>query len=88
MSKQVQIPEELFDELLYYFFEDINEDSFIRIRSALSDKVDKLIARSLFTDYKTSTLAEREIARQRYLDHVGVKRDWRTDTEVPKSKLA
>ena len=85
MSKQVQISEELFCDLLDYFFQsewtgaDFLADD---IRKQLNDQLDKMIARELFTKYKRSpTGAEREQARQAYLDHVGMLRSFRTDEE-------
>lgn len=87
MSRQVQIPEELFDNLLDYFFEskwtgaDFLADD---IRRQLNSKLDKMITRELFTKYKrTPTGAEREQARQEYLDRRGILSDFRTDKEIP-----
>lgn len=81
MSRQVQIPEELFCDLLDYFFDgaDFLADD---IRRQLDSKLDKMIARELFTKYKRSpTGAEREAARQAYLNHRGVLGSFRTDEE-------
>ncbi len=84
MKKQVQIDEDLFLDLIVYF--NAAEPSSYeadRIRCALENKFDKLIARKLFTDYKTApTPAEREAARQQYLDHALISRSYRSDKEI------
>lgn len=84
MPRQVQIDWELFLDLYDYFFSDPAPEGYEadEIRKAITDKVDKIINRELFTKYKrTPTGAEREAARQAYLDHRGIHRDWRTATE-------
>ncbi|MCH5201411.1 MAG: complexin-2 [Oscillospiraceae bacterium] len=86
MSKQVQIDFELFLDLLDYFEQggEYQGAEFLAadIRKQLDSKLDKLIARELFTKYKRSpTGAEREAARQAYLNHRGVLRSYRTDEE-------
>lgn len=85
MSRQVQIDFELFCDLLDYFFEsERTGDGFLaaNIRRQLNGKLDKIIARELFSEYKRSpTGTEREAARQAYLNHRGVFRDFRTDEE-------
>lgn len=85
-SRQVQIDFELFCDLLDYFESEGEyqgaEWLADEIRKQLDSKLDKMIARELFTRYKrTPTGAEREKARQEYLDHKGISRDWRTETE-------
>lgn len=86
MSRQIQIDCELFIDLCEFFFlgseyrgeEWLAED----IRKALETKLDKIIARELFTKYKRSPSGEeREAARKAYLDHKGILKDWRTDEE-------
>lgn len=84
--RQVQIEWELFCDLLDYFElgGEYQGEEFLaeEIRKKLDSKLDKLIARELFTKYKRSpTGAEREQARKAYLDHRGVLKDWRTDEE-------
>lgn len=84
MSRQVQIDLDLFLDLLDYFEGEYQGAEFLAdsIRKQLDSKLDKLIARELFTKYKRSpTGAEREQARKAYLDHRGVLKDWRTDEE-------
>ena len=66
------------EERLSKPFEWLAED----IRKALETKLDKIIARELFTKYKRSPSGEeREAARKAYLDHKGILKDWRTDEE-------
>lgn len=82
--KQVQIDEDLFLELYIYFTAgDYDEDAAERIRSALEEKFDKLVARKLFTDYKHApTPADREAARQQYLDHAHISKSYRSPVET------
>lgn len=84
MGKQVQIDWELFVDLCNYFIDENAPTDWQanEIRNKLSEKVDKIINRELFTKYKrTPTGAEREQARQEYLNHRGIHKDWRTDEE-------
>ena len=86
MSRQVQIDLDLFLDLLDYFQlgSEFQGEEFLaeEIRKKLDSKLDKLIARELFTKYKRSpTGEEREQARKAYLDHRGIMKDWRTDEE-------
>lgn len=81
----VQIDRELFDNILDYFLDEESnhakwlEDEIIR---KLMAKLDKLLARELFTKYKRSlTGEEREQARREYLNHVGMLPAFRTDEE-------
>lgn len=84
MSRQVQIDWELFLDLYDFFFSDEAPESYEadEIRKKLSEKVDKIINRELFSKYKRSpTGAEREAARQEYLNHRGISKSYRSDTE-------
>lgn len=84
MSKQVQINWELFLDLYDFFFSDEAPEGYEadEIRKKISEKVDKIINRELFSKYKRSpTGAEREAARQEYLNHRGISKSYRTDTE-------
>ena len=85
MSRQIQIPEELFNDLFDYFFEgEYQGEEFLAnsIRKQLNSKLDKMIARELFTKYKRlPTGAEREQARKAYLNHRGILGSYRTDEE-------
>lgn len=81
MSKQIQIDRELFINLCDYFLGG-EEELADNIKEQLDSKLDKLIARELFTKYKRSTTgAEREQARQAYLAHKGILQAWRSEQE-------
>ena len=72
MSKQVQIPYELYLELVKYFLAGCrdNEDF---IKTELNAKFEAALKRELYTLYKTApTPEQREQARQDYLDKIGV----------------
>ena len=70
--KQVQIPQELFVQLLYYHL--MEDDSHVdEIRIGLEKKLDALVLRELYGKSKTAlTEEEREKARQEYLDRRGI----------------
>ncbi|MCM1166974.1 MAG: complexin-2 [Lachnospiraceae bacterium] len=74
MGKQVQIDAELFDALIEYFWSEDFPTGWLanEIRRGLDAKVDKLLARELFSRYKRApTGEEREQARKAYLDCKG-----------------
>lgn len=82
MPKNVQIPTDLFFDICDYFFKEQEDDLADDIRKQLNLKVDKLINHELFSQYKTApTGAEREKARQKYLDRRGIPGSFRTDRE-------
>lgn len=90
MSKQVQIDWCLFLDLWEYFCGENAPTGYAaeEIRKQLEDKADKIISRELFSRYKrTPTGAEREQARQEYLNHKGIHKDWRSETEIPTDKI-
>lgn len=90
MKKQIQIDFSLFCELYDYFFGENAPTGYAaeEIRKQLEDKADKIISRELFSRYKrTPTGAEREQARQEYLNHKGIHKDWRSETEIPTDKI-
>ena len=70
--KNVQVPYELFVDLVLYHLrgeEDYDED----IRRGLSQKIDAMLNRQLYSQYKTApTEEQREQAREEYLDRRGV----------------
>ena len=70
--KNVQIPHELFVDLVLYHLsgeDDFDED----IRQGLEQKLDAMLNRQLYSRYKTApTEEQREQARQEYLDRRGV----------------
>lgn len=81
---QVQIDEDLFLDLLRFFGDDCLDVHLQEsINAALSDKVDKLIARKLFSEYKQApTPEQREEARHRYLDHAQISPAFRSSSET------
>ena len=70
--KNVQISHELFIALTKYFFFE-QKNLLPEIQRELEQKLDALIARELYTKYKTApTEEEKEKARQEYLNKKGV----------------
>ena len=69
--KNVQISQDLFcDLILYHLYNNPSAEE--AIRRELSRKLDAMICHERFTQYKTAaTEAEREQARQRYLESIG-----------------
>ena len=58
--------------------EEVPEELDKRVFSGLTDKVQKIIDRELYTTYKTApTEEERERARQKYLDSKGIPESFR-----------
>lgn len=74
--KQVQIPEELFLDLLKYFFSEVcqTQDRAERIHQGLQAKLDSMASRDLYGIMHdvTKTPQEREAARLQYLDSKGI----------------
>lgn len=91
--KNVQIPETLFFDLIRYFCIDTLKDweyqeIYKRIQSEVNKKVDKIVAHNLFTNYKRAVTPEdRENARKKYLDYVGIPASFRTDIETSNEEL-
>lgn len=82
MTKNVQIPTDLFFDICDYFFKEQEDSLADDIRAELNLKIDKLVNHELFSKYKTApTGAEREKARQEYLNRRGVQSGFRTDRE-------
>lgn len=76
-NKSVQIPYELFFQLLQYFLMD-NYDGEEVIRSGLEKKLDAMVNREVYSKSKTApTEEEREKFRKEYLDRRGVPEDFR-----------
>ena len=70
--KNVQISQELFFLLVRYFLI-VQEETEPEIANALEKKMDALVMRELYTQYKTApTEEEKEKARSEYLDRRGV----------------
>ena len=79
----IQIPESLFYDIIRYYLiaskrEEIPEELDKRVFDGLSDKVQKIADRELYTIYKTApTEEEKEKARQEYLDRKGIPESFR-----------
>ena len=78
--KSVQIPYDLFVDLVLYHLN--GEDDFDEeIRQGLEQKLDAMLNRQIYSQYKTApTEEEREQARQEYLDRRGVPQSYRWTT--------
>ena len=79
MAKSVQIPLETFLRLYKAICMDLGtEEDIEAIKADLEAKFEALVRRETYTTYKTApTDEEREKARQKYLDIVGVNEDFR-----------
>ena len=76
-NRNVQIPYELFFQLLQYFLMG-NYESEETIRQGLERKLDTMVNRELYSKYKTApTEEEREKSRQEYLDRRGIPENFR-----------
>jgi hypothetical protein len=77
--KNVQIPYELFVDLVLYHLN--GEGAFEEeIRQGLTQKLDALLNRQLYSQYKSApTKEQREQARQQYLDRRGIPENFRWD---------
>lgn len=79
MGKSIQIPQELFLQLCKFHLADLKDlETSEAIYKGLSDKIDQMARRELYSTYKTAESAEeREKARQAYLDQIGIHKDFR-----------
>ena len=76
-NRNVQIPYELFLQLLQYFLMD-NYDGEEKIWSGLEKKLDAMVNREMYSKFKTApTEEEREKFRQEYLDRKGIQESFR-----------
>lgn len=77
--KNVQMPLESFLKLVRYFYiENHEKELYEEIKKDIEHKIDSLAKHELYTQYKTAdTEQEREQARKKYLDMVGMHKDWR-----------
>ena len=76
-NRNVQIPYELFFQLLQYFLME-NYESEETIRQGLERKLDTMVNRELYSKYTTApTEEEREKYRQEYLDRRGIPENFR-----------
>ena len=75
--KSLQIPYDLFVDLVLYHLN--GEDDFEKeIRQGLEQKIDAILNRQLYFQYKTApTEEQREQARREYLDRRGVPQSYR-----------
>lgn len=87
--KQVQITQDLFALLCYYFLEGEHDDTITEeIEKQLNEKLEAMIRRQIFSEYKTAQNGtEREKLRKEYLDRVGVLEAFRSATECPSEHL-
>lgn len=75
--KSVQIPYELFVDLVLYHLNG-EDDVDGEIQQGLERKLDAMLNRQLYSQYKTApTEEQRERARQEYLDRRGVLQSFR-----------
>ena len=75
--KNIQISEELFFALLKYHLVEM-DDVLPEIKQGLERKLESMVKRELYVKYKTApTEEEREAARQKYLDKVGIHQRFR-----------
>ncbi len=83
--KKVQIEQDLFIQIVKYFFSDELEfdDEYIcelyhDIKKGVDKKLDAISRHTYYTKFKTAeTEAERQEARIKYLDAVGMHKDFR-----------
>ena len=76
-NRNVQIPYELFFQLLQYFLME-NYESEETIRQGLERKLDTMVNRELYSKYKTApSEEEQEKSRQEYLDRRGIPENFR-----------
>ena len=83
--KKIQITQNLFVKILKYFYSEefeLDDDELCElyrdIKKDIDQKLDAISKRSYYTEYKTAATAEaKEQARQKYLDAVGMHRDFR-----------
>lgn len=75
----VQIPVELlYDPFRVHLADQTDEDTLERIKTALEGKLDAMVKHELYTAAKTApTAAERDAARQKYLDKIGMRDSFR-----------
>lgn len=83
--KKIQITQDLFVKMIKYFYGDefeVGDDELFElyrdIKKGIDQKLDAISKRSYYTEYKTAdTQEEREKARLKYLDAVGMHEDFR-----------
>lgn len=83
--KKIQITQDLFVKILKYFYSEefeLDDDELCElyrdIKKDIDQKLDAISKRSYYTEYKTADTDEaKEQARQKYLDAVGMHKDFR-----------
>lgn len=83
--KKIQIEQKLFIQMVKYFFSEeigFNDDEVYElyhdIKKGIDKKLEAVSRRGYYTEYKTAeTEAERQAARIKYLDSVGMHEDFR-----------
>ena len=83
--KKIQITQYLFVKMIKYFYGDefeLDDDElgelYRGINMGIDQKLDAISRRSYYTEYKTADTDEaKEQARQKYLDAVGMHKDFR-----------
>ncbi len=83
--KKIQITQDLFVKMIKYFYGDefeVGDDELFElyrdIKKGIDQKLDAISRRSYYTEYKTADTDEaKEKARQKYLDAVGMHKDFR-----------
>ena len=83
--KKIQITQDLFVKMIKYFYSEefeLGDDELFElyrdIKKGIDQKLDAISKRSYYTEYKTADTDEtKEQARQKYLDAVGMHRDFR-----------
>ncbi len=83
--KKIQIEQNLFVQMVKYFYSDelgFDDDDVCEfyhdIKKGIDKKLDAISKRSYYTKFKTAdTQEEREMARLKYLDAVGMHEDFR-----------
>lgn len=83
--KKIQITQDLFVKMIKYFYGDefeVGDDELFElyrdIKKGIEQKLDAISKRNYYTEYKTADTDEaKEQARQKYLDAVGMHKDFR-----------
>lgn len=83
--KKIQITQDLFVKMIKYFYSEefeLGDDELFElyrdIKKGIEQKLDAISRRSYYTEYKTADTDEaKEKARQKYLDAVGMHKDFR-----------
>lgn len=84
--KTVQIPlETFFDLVRVHLLDQDDTDTLKRISEALEGKLDAMARREYYSTYKDTSLTpqERQEARQKYLDSVGMSESFRWSSLEP-----